>query len=153
MGRPGPQALPVNLKRTHRIGVYFNEFELSELEEILERPGLAQVVMNGGKDVRKGMKGASEYLRARSLGQHIPRVVPKLNMKAFAELGRLGGIVNQIADGLASGLLNPAEREVLAGVIADLTEFRAKLIGTDLWAPAPADLDHFAGDESEMILD
>jgi hypothetical protein len=129
MGKRGPQPLPEHLRRNYRIGVCFTEDELLELESMLDQPGFADLVMTGGKDVRKGMKSASEFMRARALGQRVPRLVPKINQLAFAELGRIGSDVNQIAAGILIGLLNPSDSLVLSSIMAELTALREKLLG------------------------
>lgn len=144
MGQRGPEPLPEHLRRVHRVGVWLNEVELEDLERALAVPGLAKLVMYGGKDVRKGLKRASEAMRDRVFGRRVRMTVPEINRLAYADLGRLGNNVNQIAAAINAGMLSVADREALDGVLADLQEVRRALLGL---APPPTAESAPANDE------
>jgi hypothetical protein len=129
MGARGPAPLPEHLRRRHRIGVWLNEGELAELELRLAAPGLAALVMHGGKDVRKGLKVASEQMRARILGMRLRLTVPEVNRQAYADLGRLGSNVNQIAASINCGSLDMTKQENLRAVFDEISELRKRLLG------------------------
>ena len=120
MGQRGPAPLPPEQQRVHRVGVWLSEVELQELAAAIGEPGLVDLVMNGGKEARKGYKRASEFMRDRALGRRVRMVVPEVNRQAYGHLGRLGNNINQLAAAVNGGLLSLAERQVLDGVLADL---------------------------------
>lgn len=153
MGARGPTPLPEHMKRRHRIGVWLNEGELVELEQRLAAPGLASLVMHGGKDARKGLKVASEQMRSRVLGRRLRLTVPEVNKGALADLGRVGSNINQIAASLNSRSLDVANIEVLRAVISEIQELRDVLRGATA-ASHLADTEEFDyGDESWLRLD
>jgi hypothetical protein len=78
--RRGPLPLPVGELRKHGVSVRLNDAELDQLDE-----------QRSGPHMQRG-----EYLRAASL-HRLPPVIPALNRAAYTDLGRLGGLVNQIA--------------------------------------------------------
>lgn len=128
MGAHGPKPLPELMRRTHRIGVGFNELELAKLEKRLRQPGLAELVMHGGKDARKGLKSASQYLRQCALGLPLRLWVPEINRAAYAEFIRVGTNVNQIAAALGNALLDPTVDDTVAAVLGELLELSQALI-------------------------
>lgn len=130
MGAHGPQPLPDHLRRTHRIGVGFNELELARLEKRLRHPGLAELVMHGGKDAKKGLKSVSQYLRKCALDRRLQLWVPDINLKVYVELMRVAGNVNEIAAGLGNGLLDPAVADTVATIRGELLELSQALIDT-----------------------
>ena len=134
MSRPGPTPDPER-RRVHRIGIYFSEDELDQLEDRLAVPGLASTVRSGGKNLRKGQKEASEKLRGLALGLRV-KAVPVLNRQAYADLGRVGGNIRQIA---LSGLMNNAERSIVDSVLAELTEFREAVLAVKIQVPSLTD--------------
>lgn len=96
MGAHGPKPLPDHLRRSYRIGVGFNKLELARLEGRLRHPGLAELVMHGGKDAKKGLKSVSQYLRQCALGRPLRLWVPDINRTAYAEFMRVGSNVNLV---------------------------------------------------------
>ena len=128
MGKRGPSPLPEHLRRRHRVGVWLSEAELDDLEARLSVPGLAALVMHGGRDERSGMKVVSEHMRARILGQSVRLAVPEINRQAFANLGRIGSNINQIAAAFNSGLLDAADRQTFCVVLDEISELRGSLI-------------------------
>jgi hypothetical protein len=152
VGSRGPAPLPEHLKRRHRIGVWFNEVELAELESRLAQPGLAELVMHGGANARKGLKVASEHMRAGMLGKRVRLTVPEVNRQAYADLGRLGSNVNQIAASINSRLLDVSERGTLQAVLEEIAELRKALLGIN-FNSAQEDEQEFEDDEPGMIID
>jgi hypothetical protein len=122
MSAHGPKPLPENLRRSHRIGVGFNETELARLEKRLRQPGLAELVMHGGKDAKKGLKNVSQYLRQCALGRQLRLWVPDINRAAYAEFIRVGTNVNQIAAALGNALLDPTVGDTVANIQVELLE-------------------------------
>jgi hypothetical protein len=129
MGARGPKPIPEEDRRTYRIGVWLNEAELRQLERGIALPGMAELVMHGGANARKGLKAASEVMRAKALGQRIRLKVPEVNLELQAELGRLGNNVNQIARAINSGLLDVTDRAMLRGILDELRGLRDALHG------------------------
>jgi Bacterial mobilisation protein (MobC) len=150
MGARGPAPLPEHLKRCHRIGVWLNEGELAELELRLAAPGLASLVMHGGKNARKGLKVASEHMRARVLGRRLRLTVPEVNKGALADLGRVGSNINQIAASINAKSLDVANREVLRAVFSEIQELRDVLRGASA-ASSKADADEFDDDNESWV--
>jgi hypothetical protein len=128
MGAHGPKPLPDHMRRTHRIGVGFNELELARLERKLRHPGLAELVMHGSKDAKKGLKGVSQYLRECALGRSLRLWVPDINREAYLEFMRVAGNVNQIASAIGNALLDPKEGDTVASIRGELLELSQALI-------------------------
>lgn len=119
----GPQPLESADKRTCRKTVFFTE---AELETVVERAG--------GKNV-------PAFLRATALGKKHPRrlQIPVLNREAWVSLARLAGNLNQISHNLhlaAEGQIVAPEVKELAMALA---EFRAALMGQNLFSVQEAD--------------
>jgi hypothetical protein len=128
MGKRGPTPLPEHLRRRHRVGVWLSETELDDLEARLSVPGLAALVMHGGRDERSGMKVVSQHMRARILCQSVRLSVPEINRQAYANLGRIGSNINQIAAAFNSGLLNASDRQTFGAVLDEISELRTSLL-------------------------
>ena len=97
-------------KRKNCVSVRLSDAELEELN---------QKRTNYGKRVfRKG-----EFLRMMAFNS-IPPVVPKINIDAWQELGRIGGNLNQIAR-----KLNQEEHVSIDLIRAKLTELRIFIMG------------------------
>lgn len=146
MGTRGPKPLPDHLRRSHRIGVCLNKIELGELERRLGQPGLADLVMHGGKNARKGLKCASEYMRLLALGRPGRLIVPQINRQAYAEFVRVGANVNQIAAGIINSLYDSSDRDMITAILSDLLELSQVLLGIKFQA---AELN----DESFIFID
>jgi hypothetical protein len=127
MGNRGPQPLPLEEKRVHRFHVHVNELELDQLERVIGAPGLAELVRTQSSR-RKGMRLVSDLMRAKLLGHRAPTrlVVPELNQRVVADLGRLGSNVNQIAHQVNSAARAGASVDI-AAIAADLHELRDAL--------------------------
>ncbi|MFH7040786.1 hypothetical protein ABT392_00460 [Paucibacter sp. JuS9] len=142
MGKRGPKPLPPHRQRKHRIGVWLNAVELKDLADRLGQPDLVDLVTQGGANARKGEKRASEYMRTMSFGRKVKLSVPSVNREALAVLGRLASNVNQTTKSINSGSLNPDHREVLDGIIGDIAQARAAVLGIrPLEAPAQPDME------------
>lgn len=128
MGTRGPQPLPPEEKRVHRVGLYLNELELEDLEVKVGRPGLAELVRLRSTQ-RCGMREISDLIRAKLLAHRAPTrvVVPELNQRLVAELGRVGSNINQLAHHLNQAALTGSARADADAVLAELTELRDAL--------------------------
>ena len=88
-------------KRENCVSVRLNDTELEMLDE-----------MRSKKKLRRG-----EYLRVSGLYSDLPADVPELNRKAWADLGRIGANLNQIAHNTNIGL-DVDIKEIKAGLKA-----------------------------------
>lgn len=125
MGNRGPQPLPLDKKRVHRFHVHVNELELDQLEHIIGAPGLAELVREQSTR-RNGMRLVADLMRAKLLGHRAPvrQVVPEVNQSLAAELGRLGGNLNQIAYQLNHAALAGSSRPEVDAIFAELHSLR-----------------------------
>lgn len=128
MGNRGPQPLPPAEKRIHRFHVHVNEFELDQIEHIIGAPGLAELV-RARSARRKGMRLISDLMRAKLLGQRSPvRIsVPEINQRLVADLGRVGGNINQLTHHLNQASLTGSARADADAILAELHELRDAL--------------------------
>lgn len=128
MGNRGPRPLPPEEKRVHRVGLYLNEAELDDLEVKVGLPGLAELVRLRSTQ-RCGMREISDLIRAKLLAHRVPTrsVVPELNQRLVADLGRVGSNVNQLARCLNQAALTGSEGADSAAILAELAELRDAL--------------------------
>ncbi|WP_343606425.1 plasmid mobilization relaxosome protein MobC [Roseateles sp.] len=124
--------------------MWLSELELRELERRYGLDGFARLVMTGSARERSGHKKASEVMRTLVLARRLPATVPAVNREAYAELGRVGNNVNQVAAAINRGLLDPLDRSVVTEVLAELASVRRALLGL-----RPTPLDQHAADVSE----
>jgi hypothetical protein len=117
-------------KREHVVMARFNQGELDRLDALRGVFGMTR----------------AKYIRTRALAEALPRSgrVPELNIKAWTDLSRAAGNLNQIAHRLNELRLHGASGDVDIDEVADtLKEFRMALIG------AAADLAGDDGDEGD----
>src|SRR2546427_3299096 len=95
---PGPQPLPPEQRRRHRLGVWLSDLDLAALEKLAGIEGIADRIASADGDAKKGalVKRAADYLRARALHQPVQLAVPAVNRQAYAELARLAGNINRL---------------------------------------------------------
>lgn len=128
MGNRGPQPLAAEEKRIHRVGLYLNEAELEDLEVKVGLPGLAELVRLRSTQ-RCGMREISDLIRAKLLTHRVPTrvVVPELNQRLVADLGRVGGNVNQLAHHLNQAALTGSASVDATAILAELHDLRDAL--------------------------
>ena len=132
MGNRGPQPLPPHQKRLHRVGLYLNGL-----------PGLAELI-RARSTQRCGMREISDLIRAKLLAHRTPTrvVVPELNQRVVADLGRVGSNLNQLAHHLNQSALTGSVKTDADAIMAELQDLRDALedallgIGSD--APSRA---------------
>lgn len=75
----------------------------------------------------------SDYARRRLLGQPLPRAIPQINQKAWAELARTAANLNQLTLHANQGRFDHSEKFALAlvNVLRTLKAVREGLIGGD----------------------
>ncbi len=104
-GRP---PIPVHERRTHLVGVFVNEAELTELRRRGDATGMADL---------------ATYVRRAVLAQRPPRgVVPAVNVAAYQDLARTAANLNQVTRHLnEGGRLDATGTARLADVLDRLT--------------------------------
>jgi len=117
-------ALPPNIadNRNSRLLTLSTKVSLSDLSILGEKAALAGLTM-------------SSYVRQAAVaGQVQPRtVIPEINRKDWADLGRLAGNINQIATRLnQGGTVTGSDLTVLTEIRHILTGIRASLIGMEV---------------------
>jgi len=128
MGNRGPEPLPPEEKRVHRFHVHVNEAELDKLERVIGTPGLAELVRTQSSR-RKGLRVVADLMRAKLLAHRTPTrvVVPELNQRLVADLGRVGGNVNQLAHHLNQAALAGDKGADAAAILEELAGLRDAL--------------------------
>jgi len=104
-GRP---PIPAHERRTHLVGVFVNEAELTELRRRGDATGIADL---------------ATYVRRAVLAQRPPRgVVPAVNVAAYQDLARTAANLNQVTRHLnEGGRLDATGTARLADVLDRLT--------------------------------
>lgn len=104
----GPEPIPAQDKRQKRLNVFFSQAEYAEL--------LTRV---------KRKSGLSSYIRSQAMAgeTQLSVVVPEINLKAYAELARAAGNLNQL-----SRKLNASDIIDVSQLQAELHAFRLALI-------------------------
>lgn len=104
----GPEPIPAQDKRQKRLNVFFSQAEYAEL--------LTRV---------KRKSGLSAYIRSQAIAgkTQLSVVVPEINLKAYAELARAAGNLNQLAR-----KLNAADIIDVSQLQTELHAFRLALI-------------------------
>lgn len=113
MRKFGPDPLPKNQLRSHRVSVYLS---------VAERTKLAR--LSGGN------RQIAAYLRDAGLDR-IPPQIPLLNREAWIELARLAANFNQLAHRANEGKSVCVDSELLELVSNLLSEVRRNLIGVE----------------------
>lgn len=95
-----------SLKRTTAVSLRVSASELEQIKEAARAAGLPPTV----------------FIRCAALGQHIESrpPIPAINAQAYAQLGRVGGSLNQIAARLNTG--ERVEGDQLVAVLSALTK-------------------------------
>jgi len=95
---------------------------------------LSDLSILGEKAALAGMTMSSYVRQAAVAGQVQPRtVIPEINRKDWADLGRLAGNINQIATRLnQGGSVTGSDLTVLTEIRHILTGIRASLIGMEV---------------------
>ena len=104
----GPEPIPAQDKRKKRLNVFFSDAEYAEL--------LTRV---------KRKSGLSSYIRSQAIAgkTQLSVVVPEINLKAYAELARAAGNLNQLARKLnASDIIDVSQLQT------ELHAFRLALV-------------------------
>jgi hypothetical protein len=128
MGNRGPEPLPLEEKRVHRFHVHVNELELDRLERVIGAPGLADLVRTRNSR-RNGMRLVADLMRAKLLAHRAPTrvVVPELNQRLVADLGRAAENVNQLAHHLNQATLTGSASADAAAILAEIADLRDAL--------------------------
>lgn len=104
--RRGRKTLPADFKRSHPVGCRLTDLELTQLDHL------------------RGQSARGEYLRTLAFATQVQHI-PPLNLKAWAQLNKVAGLLNQLARRANySGLIDDIEQTQKA-----LADTRNALIG------------------------
>lgn len=67
------------------------------------------------------------YVLAAALGRPLPRPIPPINRELAANLGRIGGLLNQAVHAINAGLAPLAPRNLLANLRSEVLAVQAAL--------------------------
>lgn len=109
MNKRGPKPIPEAMRRKHGITCRLTDAELERLRQG-KPPGMS----------------IGEWLRTRALNRQLPKTIPEINQKAWANLARAHGNLAAIATAMRSG-----EFVQIWGIRATVDRFRLALIGAN----------------------
>jgi len=108
--RRGPDPLPASEKRGHCVSVRLNVSELAQLDAV------------------RGRSQRGEWLRMAALDQ-LPPTVPEANVRAWVELARLAGNLNQAQVVINRGDAGTHQVELLEDLKQAVSALRRELVG------------------------
>ena len=109
--RRGPIPLDVNERRNHCVSVRLNKHELELL------------------DAQRSQFQRGEWLRMAAIDP-LPCSIPAVNQKAWVELARLAGNLNQFQASINAGRASGYPSNFLEEVLAQVKALRRNLLGT-----------------------
>lgn len=113
MAKRGPAPLPPEQHRTVRVNVYLHPDEAALLDRARDRVGL----------------GRSAYMRLAALNR-LPPTIPEVNRRAWLELARLAGNLNQHQRAINEGRIDSSiSAEDIASLRGVVDALRRELVG------------------------
>lgn len=114
MPREGPRR-PPHLTRSTRVRVRLRPPDAARLKAAASATG----------------KPLATYIALAALQHPLPRAVPEVNRKAYAELARVAANLNQWMHAINAGQLPTVDKPMIARAIVQMRELRAALLGRD----------------------